>query len=176
MEAERKRTTRHGQLSAPTVHIVKLTGETAHQAVRLQDPTDPPCVFRCQSSELFAAMQVPPHCQLTQTPPDRGVQPMHSTTPQGAREVGLGRHAGFPRHLVESFFTNPHGNANQFPRHCGVHRDPWARSRDQAGFVVEVARSGGAITPCMVAQTNFLCTPSRSGMGCTPRPGGVCEK
>ena len=50
---------------------------------------------------------VPPHCQLTQTPPDRGVQPMHSTAPQGAREVGLGRHAGFPRHLVESFFTNP---------------------------------------------------------------------
>ena len=50
---------------------------------------------------------VPPHCQLTQTPPDRGVQPMHSTAPQGAREVSLGRHAGFPRHLVESFFTNP---------------------------------------------------------------------
>ena len=50
---------------------------------------------------------VPPHCQLTQTPLDRGVQPMHSTAPQGAREVGLGRHAGFPRHLVESFFINP---------------------------------------------------------------------
>ena len=84
--------------------------------------------------------------------------------------------AGFVESVQKCDTKTPHGNANQFPRHCGVHRDPWARSRDQAGFV-EVARSGGAITPAWWHKP-ISCAPQVTAvpMGCTPRPGGVCEK